>query len=158
MINPMQQVVIATRKRDSDAVIAALQNAGVLHLKPITGGPLNTGTLAGPDAQSRREDERLLARVESTTAELGSYRPAPAPLPAEDSWADLIEQAAVPVAALARARQELQSDQDAEATYGDAVRALSRLAGGLDRSRRVATVPFLLQPTDNVAELEAALN
>ncbi|MBX8464707.1 V-type ATP synthase subunit I [Deinococcus sp. LM3] len=158
MINPMQQVVIATRKRDSDAVIAALQNAGVLHLKPITGGPLNTGTLAGPDAQSRREDERLLARVESTLAELGSYRPAPAPLPAETTWADTIEQAALPVATLARQRQELQADLDAEATYGDAVRALSRLAGGLDRSRRVATVPFLLQPTDNVAELEAALN
>lgn len=154
----MQQVVIATRKRDSDAVIAALQNAGVLHLKPITGGPLNTGTLAGPDAQSRREDERLLARVESTLAELGSYRPAPAPLPAETTWADTIEQAALPVATLARQRQELQADLDAEATYGDAVRALSRLAGGLDRSRRVSTVPFLLQPTDNVAELEAALN
>ncbi|WP_345445487.1 V-type ATP synthase subunit I [Deinococcus caeni] len=158
MINPMQQVVIATRKRDSDAVIAALQNAGVLHLKPITGGPLNTGTLAGTDAQSRREDERLLARVESTLAELGSYRPAPAPLPAETTWADTVEQAALPVAALARQRQEFQADLDAEATYGDAVRALSRLAGGLDRSRRVATVPFLLQPTDNVAELQAALN
>ena len=154
----MQQVVIATRKRDSEAVIAALQNAGVLHLKPITGGPLNTGTLAGTDAQSRREDERLLARVESTLAELGSYRPAPAPLPAQNTWADTIEQAALPVAALARQRQELQADLDAEATYGDAVRALSRLAGGLDRSRRVSTVPFLLQPTDNVAELEAALN
>ena len=154
----MQQVVIATRKRDSEAVIAALQNAGVLHLKPITGGPLNTGTLAGTDAQSRREDERLLARVESTLAELGSYRPAPAPLPAQNTWADTIEQAALPVAALARQRQELQADLDAEATYGDAVRALAKLAGGLDRSRRVSTVPFLLQPTDNVAELEAALN
>ena len=158
MINPMQQVVIATRKRDSEAVIAALQNAGVLHLKPITGGPLNTGTLAGTDAQSRREDERLLARVESTLAELGSYRPAPAPLPAQNTWADTIEQAALPVAALARQRQELQADLDAEAAYGDAVRALAKLAGGLDSSRRVSTVPFLLQPTDNVAELEAALN
>ncbi|UBV42452.1 V-type ATP synthase subunit I [Deinococcus taeanensis] len=157
MINPMQQVVIATRKRDSEAVIAALQDAGVLHLKPITGGPLNTGTLAGADAQHRREDERLLARVESTIAELGSHRPAPSPLPAESRWAEVIEQAAQPVAALARQRQELQADLDAEAAYGDAVRALSRLAGGLDRSRRVALLPFVLQPTDNVADLDAAL-
>ena len=79
----MQQVVIATRKRDSEAVITALQDAGVLHLKPLTEGPLNTGSLAGQDAQHRREDERLLARAESTIAELGAYRPAPAPLPAQ---------------------------------------------------------------------------
>ncbi|PTA68781.1 V-type ATP synthase subunit I [Deinococcus arcticus] len=157
MIIPMQQVVIATRKRGSEAVIAALQDAGVLHLKPITGGPLSTGNLVGADAQSRREDERLLARVESTLAELGSYRPAPAPLPAQAQWAELIEAAAQPVATLARARQELQADLDAEQVYGDAVRILTRLAGGLDRSRRLTVLPFMLQPTDNLAELDAAL-
>nr|WP_217449377.1 V-type ATP synthase subunit I [Deinococcus sp. JMULE3] len=153
----MQQVVIATRKRDSEAVIAALQDAGVLHLKPITGGPLSTGSLAGADAQSRREDERLLARAESTLAELGSYRPAPASLPAADSWADLIEQAAQPTATLARQRQDLQADLDAESAYGDAVRALGRMAGTLDRSQRVSLLPFVLQPTDNPGELDAAL-
>lgn len=153
----MQQVVIATRKRDSEAVIAALQDAGVLHLKPITGGPLNTGTLAGTDAQSRREDERLLARAESTLAELGSYRPAPASLPAAEGWADLIEQAAQPTAALARQRQDLQADLDAESAYGDAVRALGRMAGSLDRSQRVSLLPFVLQATDNSGELDAAL-
>ncbi|WP_119674403.1 V-type ATP synthase subunit I [Deinococcus sp. RM] len=157
MINPMQQVVIATRKRDSEAVIAALQDAGVLHLKPITGGPLSTGSLAGADAQSRREDERLLARAESTLAELGSYRPAPASLPAADSWADLIEQAAQPTATLARQRQDLQADLDAESAYGDAVRALGRMAGSLDRSQRVSLLPFVLQATDNPGELDAAL-
>ncbi len=51
MINPMQQVIIAVRKRDSEAVITALQDAGVLHLKPITGGPLNTGSLAGQEKE-----------------------------------------------------------------------------------------------------------
>lgn len=153
----MQQVVIATRKRDSEAVIAALQDAGVLHLKPITGGPLSTGSLAGADAQSRREDERLLARAESTLAELGSYRPAPASLPAAGSWADLIEQAAQPTSALARQRQDLQADLDAESAYGDAVRALGRMAGTLDRSQRVSLLPFVLQATDTLGELDAAL-
>ncbi|KEF34802.1 ATP synthase subunit I [Deinococcus sp. RL] len=157
MINPMQQVVIATRQRSSEAVITALQDAGVLHLKPITGGPLSTGTLAGGDAQSRREDERLLARAESTIAELGTYRPAPAPLPPQEDWERVVEEAAGPVAALARARQELQADLDAEAAYGDAVRTLARLAGGVDRSRRLAVVPFVLQLNDSLAELEAAL-
>ncbi|RJF72588.1 V-type ATP synthase subunit I [Deinococcus cavernae] len=157
MINPMQQVVIATRKRDSEAVITALQDAGVLHLKPIQGGPLNTGSLAGQDAQHRRDDERLLARVESTIAELGAYRPAPAPLSAESEWSGVVEGAASPVSALARQRQELQSDLDVERSYGEAVRALSRMVGGLDRSRRLALLPFLLQPSDNIAELDAAL-
>ncbi|MFC4426837.1 V-type ATP synthase subunit I [Deinococcus navajonensis] len=157
MINPMQQVVIATRKRDSEAVITALQDAGVLHLKPITGGPLSTGTLVGQDAQHRREDERLLARAESTIAELGAYRPAPAALPAQSEWASVVEAAASPVSALAKQRQELQADLDVERTYGDAVRALARMVGGLSGSRRVALVPFLLSPGDNIAELDAAL-
>ena len=157
MINPMQQVVIATRKRDSEAVITALQDAGVLHLKPIADGPLNTGSLVGEDAQSRRDDERMLARAESTIAELGAYRPAPAPLPAQSEWNGVVEGAAQPVSALAKQRQELQSDMDVERSYGDAVRALSRMVGGLDRSRRLGLVPFLLQPTDNIAELDAAL-
>ncbi|MCP2014150.1 V/A-type H+-transporting ATPase subunit I [Deinococcus sp. HSC-46F16] len=157
MINPMQQVVIATRRRGSEAVITALQDAGVLHLKPITGGPLSTGSLAGGDAQSRRDDERLLARAESTIAELGAYRPAPAPLPPQEDWERVVEEAAGPVSALARQRQELQADLDAEASYGDAVRTLARLSGGVDRSRRLTVVPFLLQPNDSLADLEAAL-
>ncbi|GGL96898.1 V-type ATP synthase subunit I [Deinococcus aerophilus] len=157
MINPMQQVVIATRSRSSEAVITALQDAGVLHLKPITGGPLNTGSLTEQDGQARREDERLLARADSTIAELGTYRPAPAPLPDPAQWAAVVEGAAEPVSGLARSRQELQADQDVERAYGDAVRALARLAGGLDRSRRLSVLPFLLQPSDDVAELEAAL-
>ncbi|WP_339095228.1 V-type ATP synthase subunit I [Deinococcus sp. VB142] len=157
MINPMQQVVIAVRKRDSEAVITALQDAGVLHLKPIADGPLHTGNLAGQDAAERREDERLLARAESTIAELGAYRPAPAPLPAQGEWEAVVEGVAQPVAELARQRQELQSDLDVERTYGDAVRALARMVGTLDRSRRVALVPFLVGPTESLTELDAAL-
>ncbi|MDV6374369.1 V-type ATP synthase subunit I [Deinococcus arenicola] len=157
MINPMQQVVIATRSRGSDAVITALQDAGVLHLKPITGGPLSTGSLTDGDAQSRREDERLLARADSTIAELGSYRPAPAPLPDASQWDKVVEDAAQPVSVLARNRQELQADADVERSYGDAVRTLARMAGSLDRSQRLSLLPFLLQPSDDVAELNAAL-
>ena len=157
MISPMQQVVIAVRKRDSEAVITALQDAGVLHLKPIAEGPLSTGNLAGQDAYERREDERLLARVESTIAELGTYRPAPAPLPAQGEWDAVIEAAAQPVAGLARQRQELQTDLDVDRTYGDAVRALARMVGTLDRSRRVALLPFLVGPAENLGELDGAL-
>ncbi|AAF10273.1 V-type ATP synthase subunit I [Deinococcus radiodurans] len=157
MISPMQQVVIAVRKRESDNVITALQDAGVLHLRPIAEGPLSTGNLAGQDAQERREDERLLARAESTIAELGAYRPAPAPLPAQSEWETVVEGAAQPVSHLAKRRQELQSDLEVDRTYGDAVRALARMVGTLDRSRRVALVPFLIGATENLGELDGAL-
>lgn len=153
----MQQVVIAVRKRESDNVITALQDAGVLHLRPIAEGPLSTGNLAGQDAQERREDERLLARAESTIAELGAYRPAPAPLPAQSEWETVVEGAAQPVSHLAKRRQELQSDLEVDRTYGDAVRALARMVGTLDRSRRVALVPFLIGATENLGELDGAL-
>ncbi|MFC6591800.1 hypothetical protein ACFP81_07090 [Deinococcus lacus] len=157
MITPMQQVVIALRKNGSDAVIAALQDAGVLHLRPIVEGPLKTGQLAGQDADVRREDERLLARLESTLAELGITRGAAAPLPAEAEWAGLIETVALPAADLARERQAVQGDLDAVSAYGSAVHALARLSGGLDRSRRVATLPFVLPAGESAAELQAAL-
>ena len=153
----MQQVVIAVRKRESDNVITALQDAGVLHLRPIAEGPLSTGNLAGQDAQERREDERLLARAESTIAELGAYRPAPAPLPAQSERETVVEGAAQPVSHLAKRRQELQSDLEVDRTYGDAVRALARMVGTLDRSRRVALVPFLIGATENLGELDGAL-
>jgi V/A-type H+-transporting ATPase subunit I len=68
-----------------------------------------------------------------------------------------VEQAAQPVSVLARERQEWQADQDAVSAYGDAVRALARMVGNLSGSRRLGLVPFLMQATDNPADLEGAL-
>lgn len=157
MINPMQQVVIATRKRESEAVITALQDAGVLHLKPIEEGPLSTGSLAGQDAEDRRNTERLLARAESTIAELGTHRPAPVSLPAIDEWESVVEGAAQPVSELAKERQELQADLEAEKAFGKVVHKFNEMAGPLDQSKRIALVPFLLQAGDELTELDYSL-
>lgn len=156
----MQQVVIALRKRDSEAVITTLQNAGVLHLKPLEqDSPLSQAALGAvnEDSGERREDERLLARAESTLSELDSMRTQQAGLPASEQWAEIVEAAAQPVAKLAKARQELAADQEAERSYGATVQALSRMAGGADKSKRVALLPFLLPLSDSPAELEQAL-
>lgn len=152
----MQQVVIAMRRGESEAVITALQEAGVLHLKPIQGGELRTGSLVGEDAERRREDERLLARVESTLAELGTQRAAPAALPTQ-GWSELVEAAAVPTAELAKRRQAFQSDLDTAQGFGGVVQALAALTGGLDRSKRLAVLPFAFPAKESSAELEAAL-
>lgn len=153
----MQQVVIALRKRESERVIAALQDAGVLHLKPITEGPLPTGALVGEDGHVRREDERLLARLESTLAELG-VNPGPVgALPAENEWEAVIEGAAQPAAQLSKQRQELQADTEAQAAYRTEAAALSEMAGPLAFSRRIALIPFVTTATDSLAGLEAAL-
>ncbi|AWN22447.1 V-type ATP synthase subunit I [Deinococcus irradiatisoli] len=158
MINPMQQVVIATRKRESRAVIEALQDAGALHLVPVQGaGVLSAGPLSGEDAEFRRESERLLARTETTLTELGAVRRAAAPLPAEEQWPELLEEVARPAAELAKRRQALDGDLDVWRTYGPAVKALSDLSGGLDRSRRVSLVPFIYQKPEELAALQAAL-
>ena len=61
MISPMQQVVIAMRRRESEAVITALQHAGVVHLKPIEGGPLRSDASHEQTSEDLKEAERLLA-------------------------------------------------------------------------------------------------
>ncbi|GAA4023740.1 V-type ATP synthase subunit I [Deinococcus rubellus] len=158
MINPMQQIVIATRKRGSRDVIEALQDVGVLHLVPVQGGGvLSAGPLTGEDAEFRRESERMLARAETTLTELGAVRRAAGVLPAEEEWPALLEEVAGPAAELARRRQVLDGDLDVARTYGPAVKALSELSGGLDRSRRVSLVPFLYQKPEDLGVLQAAL-
>jgi len=158
VINPMQQIVIATRKRGSRDVIEALQDVGVLHLVPVQGsGVLSAGPLTGEDAEFRRESERLLARAETTLTELGAVRRAAGSAPAETEWPALLEEVAGPAAELSRRRQVLDGDLDVARTYGPAVKALSELSGGLDRSRRVSLVPFLYQKPEDLGALQAAL-
>lgn len=158
MINKMQQVVIVGRKRDNKAIIAALQDAGVLHIVPVTEGPLPTGALTGADAEARKASERLLARAESTLAELGAYRTQSVPTPSQEEWERVVEAAAAPASDLAARLTALRADLDAQATYGDVTRTLAGLASGLDRSRRLALVPFVLARGDNPAEVRAALD
>ncbi|RTR29921.1 V-type ATP synthase subunit I [Deinococcus radiophilus] len=156
----MQQVVIAMRRRESEAVITALQEAGVVHLRPIEGGPLRSDSAQEQTSEELKEAERLLARVESTIAELGARRPADlaqASVPPRAEWAERIEAVAVPVAELARERTEVQADVDAASAYAEPVSALAGLVGSLDRSRRVAVIPFVLHAETDLAQVQAAL-
>ncbi|GGL01598.1 V-type ATP synthase subunit I [Deinococcus radiotolerans] len=153
MINPMQQVVVAGRQSDSRAIMQALQQAGVLHIVPLEAQGFQTGPLSGQAAEDRRDAERLLARSESTLGELDAARVTRAPLPAEGEWSALIEQAATPASALTDRETELRADLDTQRSYGDVVAALARVAGSLDRSRRVALIPFTAQ---EASELQAA--
>nr|WP_045234297.1 V-type ATPase 116kDa subunit family protein [Deinococcus pimensis] len=153
----MQQVVLVGRRRDNKAVIAALQDAGVLHIVPITEGPLSTGSLTGAEAEARRTTERLLARADGTLAELGAYRTTTAPLPDQGEWERVIEAAAAPASTLAKRITDLGVDLDTTGTYGGVVRALANLAGGLDRSRRLALLPFTLGRGESADTVRAAL-
>ncbi|WP_261663405.1 V-type ATP synthase subunit I [Deinococcus sp. Marseille-Q6407] len=157
----MQQVVIAMRRRESEAVITALQNAGVIHLKPIEGSPLKSDAANEQTSEELRETERLLARVESTIAELGAQRPAEmvhGSVPPRGDWSARIENVATPVAELARERTEVQGDVDVAAAYAEPAAALARLVGPLDRSRRVAVIPFLLHGETDLNEVKASLS
>lgn len=151
----MQQVVIALRKRDSRAVIEALQDAGVLHLVPVQQDVLHSD--GATDAEYRREAERLLARTETTIAELGAARTQAGVLPPEDRWATGLDDVAGPASSLNKQRQALEADLDVQRTYGPAVSALADMVGTLDRSRRVALVPFVYHKPEELTSLQAAL-
>ncbi|GMA14065.1 V-type ATP synthase subunit I [Deinococcus metallilatus] len=157
MISPMHQVIVAGRQRDSREIMAALQRAGVLHIVPLSAAGFETGPLGGLAADERRSSERLLARVESTLGELGALRGAPAPLPPEGEWTARVEEVAQPASVLNARETELQSDLDTQTSYGEVVRVLARLAGGVDTSRRLALLTFTVQTPEELSAVEAAL-
>lgn len=150
----MQQVVIALRKRDSRAVIEALQDAGVVHLVP-----LQQDVLRAPDteADDRREAERLLARAETAIAELGVTAQPAGALPPQERWEAGLEDVSGPASALSKQRQALETDLDVQRNYGPAVSALAEMVGTLDRSRRVAVLPFIYDRPEELGGLQAAM-
>ena len=153
----MQQVVVAGRQSDSRAVMQALQTAGVLHIVPLEAQGFQSGPLAGQAAEERRDAERLLARTESTLGELDAGRNVRAALPPETQWSSVVEQAAVPASALGERETELRGDLETQRSYADVVAALSRAAGGLDRSSRVALIPLTVEQPAELQAAQAAL-
>ncbi|GGJ81147.1 V-type ATPase 116kDa subunit family protein [Deinococcus aquiradiocola] len=164
MINQMQQVVVAGRQRDSRAIMQALQTAGVLHIVPVdtsshaSAGAFQTGPLGGAAADERRETERLLARTESSLAQIGVPKDTTrsALLP-EDQWAALVESVATPAAALEDREAALRSDLDARRTYGDVVSVLSKLASRLDERPRFAVLSLTTEKPEELQAADAAL-
>ena len=160
----MQQVVVAGRQRDSRAIMQALQTAGVLHIVPVdtsshaSVGAFQTGPLGGAAADERRETERLLARTESSLAQIGVPKDTTrsALLP-EDQWAALVESVATPAAALEDREAALRSDLDARRTYGDVVSVLSRLASRLDERPRFAVLSLTTEKPEELQAADAAL-
>ncbi len=153
----MHQVIVAGRQRDSREVMAALQGAGVLHIVPLDAEGFETGPLGGAAADERRNTERLLARTETTLGELGAVRGASAPLLPEGEWAARVEEVAQPASALGARESELQADLDTQGAYGEVVRVLARLAGGVDQSRRLALLTFTVGAPEELRGVEDAL-
>jgi len=160
----MQQVVVAGRQRDSRAIMQALQTAGVLHIVPVdtsshaSAAAFQTGPLGGAAADERRETERLLARTESSLAQIGVPKDTTrsALLP-EDQWAALVESVATPAAALEDREAALRSDLDARRTYGDVVSVLSKLASRLDERPRFAVLSLTTEKPEELQAADAAL-
>lgn len=155
----MRQAVIAMRKRDSEAVIAALQNAGVLHLRPLESDLLSEPAQVGEVSEELREAERLLARIESTLAELGAEHDdsVTVALPPRAEWSGAIDNVADEVAALSKNQSEASADLDAAQGYAAHVGELVRHIAPLEGSRRIEVLPFVLPPEASEAELKAVL-
>lgn len=155
----MQQVVVAGRQRDSRAIMQALQTAGVLHIVPVEGrSGFQTGPLGGAAADERRDTERLLARSESSLAQIGVPRNAArAALPAEEEWGGLVEALAVPAAQLEDQEAALRGDLDARRVYGDVAAVLARLVSGLDTRPRFAVLTLTTEKPEELQAADAAL-
>ncbi len=152
----MHQLTLAGRRSDARRLIAAMQQAGVVHVTPVQAENLQVGALSGAEAETRKRFERLLARTEGALGELGGNY-APAALPPEEDWETAVEAAAQPVADLSAQRAALDNDLGVAQTFGDVAARLAELSGGLERSPRLAVLPFTLDANASLGELESAL-
>ncbi len=154
----MREVVIAGRRRDAKRLIAALQEAGVVHLRPIPAeGPVRSGVLDPEDAERKRRLERLLARVDSTLGELAPLPTASEEPPTPERWEDYVEEAAQAVQRVSAERSALRSDLEAATSYGKAAGVIAALSHGLDRSPRLAALAVVVDDAAALSALEAGL-
>jgi V/A-type H+/Na+-transporting ATPase subunit I len=161
MIADMAQITLLARKRDAQAIVAALQNAGVVHIDPLTSSDLPKVALAGADGERRAALERQLARLESASSALGlaGVIPDASRLVGKD-LVGYLEEVGSQADALIKRRQELENESQVVASYLTPARALAELAGTLAQAKRLGVLPFVLdgqKPDEQLSKLSQSL-
>lgn len=161
----MQEVLLIGRKAEAQGIVSALQGAGVLHLEPMDlnsvakeAPELVGGNAPGADTEQRRSLERLLARTESTLAEIGAQSVGAGSLPPENEWASSVEKIALESNTLATRRGVVESDLQLATSFKGVVTQLANMSDGLEYSKRVALLSFTLDKPETLEALKSTLS
>lgn len=154
MIAPMQELVVAGPKKAAKAILASLQQAGVVHLEPLESADLPRYRASSEEEGERRAWEEVSARSEHALRLLG-LETAPED-PSDLSLAEAVTKSQaleLRVSELAKERDSLEEEAGAIQLYLNATAALASLAGDLGQGPWLSYIPTV---ADKQEELDLA--
>lgn len=150
--------MVAGPKRLAKELLAELQRAGVVHIEPLRTEELGEYRLSPEEDGELRRWEAVAAGAEHALGILGRSATPTKPFTGSLSDAEAIlkpwaERAEV----LGRERAALEEELQAIQLFGSVAERLAGLAHGLDRSERLAVIPFLVSKAEELEPVRAAL-
>ncbi|MER3480796.1 MAG: V-type ATP synthase subunit I [Meiothermus sp.] len=154
----MEKLMVAGPKRLAKELLAELQRAGVVHIEPLRTEELGEYRLSPEEDGELRRWEAVAAGAEHALGILGRSATPTKPFTGSLSDAEAIlkpwaERAEV----LGRERAALEEELQAIQLFGSVAERLAGLAHGLDRSERLAVIPFLVSKAEELEPVRAAL-
>ena len=154
----MEELVVAGPKKQAKAILAALQQAGVVHLEPLESAELPRYRASSTDEAERRAWEAVSARSEHALRLLG-HEPTPA-TPSSLALAEAEAKSAaleLRVSELAKERDLLEEEASAIELYQQATTALAELAGDLGHGPWLGLVPTVASTQEELALAQKSL-
>ena len=154
MIAPMEKLIVAGPKRRVHELLGELQRIGVVQIDALRTEELPEYAYSPEEEDAAKRWQRLVQGAEHALALLGSAPEATRPFEgglaaAESELEPLVHRADV----LTREAEKLREEIDLIDLYQQPVETLAEMAHGLDTSRWLAVLPFLLEKE---SELEVA--
>ncbi|RDI96573.1 V-type ATP synthase subunit I [Meiothermus sp. QL-1] len=155
----MEKLIVAGPKRLARTLLAELQKAGVVHIDPLRPEELGEYRLSPAEEAELRRWEAVASQAEQSMSVLGL------PVgPGAEAFAGSLEEAEAtlrPIAEraliLGKERALLEEEIQAIELFGPVAERLAGLVQGLDQSRWLAVLPFLLARPEELEPVRKAL-
>ncbi|MCS7068612.1 MAG: V-type ATP synthase subunit I [Meiothermus sp.] len=155
----MEKLIVAGPKRLARELLSELQKAGVVHIDPLRPDELSEYRLSPSEEAELKRWEAIASQAEQSLAVVGLTAAA-----AAKQFGGSLEEAEAtlrPVAnraeVLGKERAALEEEIQTIELFGKAADKLAALVHGLDRSPRLAVIPFLLSKTEELEGVRTAL-
>lgn len=159
MIAPMEKLIVAGPKRRVHELLGELQRIGVVQIDALRTDELPEYAYTPEEEDAAKRWQRVVQGAEHALALLGSApepaRPFQGELAAAESELEpLLHRADVLTSEAEKLREEIELID----LYQQPVETLAEMAQGLDQSRWLAVLPFLLEKDSELELAHAALN
>jgi V/A-type H+-transporting ATPase subunit I len=159
LIAPMEKLFLVGPRTLASEIVLRLQQIGVVQIDTLRSDEIGEYQLSSEEkGRLRRWDEVALSADHSLR--LLGLEPDPSVEPIQGEL-DEVESVILPLerraAALVERRDQLEEELDLIDRYHEVVTLLAEMAQGLDKSKRLAVLPFLLEKGEEISPLEKEL-